>query len=84
MVLEVWSGGGGVAAFQLDPAKLYLSCCSTHTHKSVLWPSRLFPGLPEWASIRTQNQSGFYCSKRQWVALASAGPYVNLYFALDR
>ena len=26
-----------------------------------------------------QNQSGFYWSKRQWVAVASAGPYASLH-----
>ena len=28
--------------------------------------------------------SGFYCSKRQWVAVASAGPYASLHLAADR
>jgi len=31
-----------------------------------------------------KNQSGFYWSKRQWVAVASAGPYASLHLALDR
>jgi len=31
-----------------------------------------------------QNQSGFYCSKRQWVAVASAGPHASLHVAPDR
>jgi len=30
------------------------------------------------------NQSGFYWSKRQWVAVASAGPYASLHLASDR
>jgi len=30
-----------------------------------------------------QNQSGFYWNKRQWVAMASAGPYANLHLAPD-
>ena len=30
------------------------------------------------------NQSGFYWSKRQWVAVASAGPYASLQLASDR
>ena len=30
------------------------------------------------------NQSGFYWSKRQWVAVASAGPYASLHLAPDR
>jgi len=32
---------------------------------------------------RYQNQSGFYWSKRQWVAVAAAGPYANLHLAPD-
>ena len=31
-----------------------------------------------------KNQSGFYWSKRQWVAAASAGPYASLHLAPDR
>jgi len=31
-----------------------------------------------------ENQSGFYWSKRQWVAVASAGPYANLHLVPDR
>ena len=30
------------------------------------------------------NQSGFYWSKRQWVAVAPAGPYASLHLAPDR
>ena len=33
----------------------------------------LFLGLPRWAGTRKVNLSGFYWSKRQWVAVASAG-----------
>jgi len=31
-----------------------------------------------------KNQSGFYWSKRRWVAVASAGPYASLHLAPDR
>jgi len=44
----------------------------------------LFPGLPGWAGTRKVNQSGFYWSKRQWVAVASAGLYTSLQLAPDR
>ena len=44
----------------------------------------LCPGLPGWAGIRKVKQSGFYWSKRQWVAVASAGPYASLHLAPDR
>ena len=33
---------------------------------------------------KSKNQSGFYWSKRQWVAVASAGPYANLHITQDR
>jgi len=44
----------------------------------------LCPGLPRWAGNRKENQSGFYWSKRQWVAVASARPYANLHIAPDK
>ena len=44
----------------------------------------LCPGLPRWAGTRRQNQSGFYWSKRQWVAVASAGPYASQHLTPDR
>jgi len=43
-----------------------------------------FNRLPRWAGTRKVNQGGFYWSKRQWVAVASAGPYASLHLALDR
>ena len=33
---------------------------------------------------KCKNQSRFYWSKRQWVAVASAGPYASLHLAPDR
>ena len=42
----------------------------------------LCPGLPGWASTR-KVKPGFYWSKRQWVAVASAGPYAILHLTLD-
>ena len=44
----------------------------------------LFPGLPRWVSTRKENQSGLHWSKRQWVAVASAGPYARLHLAPNR
>ena len=52
-----------------------------HTHTRLMV---LFPGLPRWAGTRNVNQSGFYWSKRQWVAMVSAGPYASLHLAPDR
>ena len=53
----------------------------THTHTRL---TALFPGLPRSAGTRKVNQSGFYWSKRQWVAVASAGPYASLHLAPNR
>ena len=53
----------------------------THTHVRLM---ALFPGLPGWAGTRKVNQSKFLWSKRQWVAVASAGPYASLHLAPDR
>ena len=41
----------------------------------------LCPGLPKWASIRKVKPIWIYWSKKQWVAVASAGPYANLHLA---
>jgi len=53
----------------------------THTHTRL---TALFQGPPRWAGTRKVNQSGFYWSKRQWVAVASAGPYARLHLTPDR
>jgi len=53
----------------------------THTHTRL---TALCPGLPGWAGTRKVNQSGFYWSKWQWVAVASAGPYASLHLVPDR
>ena len=53
----------------------------THTHpfngplSGTTWVSRYQKG---------KNQSRFYWSKKQWVAVASAGPYASLHLAPDR
>jgi len=43
-----------------------------------------FSGLSGRLVPERWNQSGFYWSKRQWVAVASAGPYASLHLAADR
>ena len=53
----------------------------THTHTHL---TALCPGLPRWAGTRKVNQSGFYWSKRQRVAVASATPYASLHLTPDR
>ena len=55
---------------------------STHTHIHPFnGPVQDYPGEPV---PERRNQSGFYWSKRQWVAVASAGPYASLHLAPDR
>ena len=55
--------------------------CMTITHNRLmaLFWDYLGEPVPE-----RENQSGFYWSKRQWVAVASAGPYASLHLAPDR
>ena len=60
-------------------ASKHWSKATTHTHLTAL-----FLGLPSEPVPERQSQSGFYWSKRQWVAVASAGPYANLHLAPDR
>ena len=53
-----------------------------NTHTPIWWSFfRDYPGEPV---PETWHQSGLYWSKRQWVAMASAGPYANLHLAADR
>jgi len=49
------------------------TAASTYTRLTALCP-----GLPWWAGTRKVKTSGFYWSKRQWVAVASAGPYMQV------
>jgi len=50
----------------------------THTFYSPLDIVQDYPGQP------VPEPIGFYSSKRQRVAVASAGPYANLHIASDR
>ena len=66
---------------------LIVECYSTQTHTHTHTDTRLTTfcrGLPGSAGARKVNQSGFYWSKRQWVAVASAGPYASLHLVPDR
>ena len=49
----------------------------THTHTCL---TALFPWLPGWAGTNLD----FTEAKRQWVAVASPGPYATLHLAPDR
>ena len=57
-------------------------CRQTHTHTRL---TAFFSGTTHVSRYQKgKNQSGFYWSKRQWVAVASAGPYASLHLAPDR
>jgi len=56
-------------------------CQSTHTHP---FNGPFFQDYPGEPVPERWNQSGFYWSKRQWVAEASAGLYASLHLAPDR
>ena len=58
-----------------------LSALIDYTHTLLMAFFRDYPGCPGEPVRESYNQSGFYCSKRQWVALASAGPYASLHLA---
>ena len=55
----------------------------THTHNCLMAFFRDGTTLG-WPVPERLNQSGFYWSKRQWVAVASAGPYASLHLAPHR
>ena len=60
---------------------LYFLHTDTHTH-SFNGP---FSGTTQVSRYQIgKNLSGFYWSKRQWVAVASAGPCASLHLASDR
>jgi len=51
--------------------------------QSFYCSSGFCPGLPRWAGTRKVKPIWIYWSKRQWVAVASAGPYANLHLTPD-
>jgi len=54
---------------------------NTHTHPF----NGHFSGTTQVSRYQKgKNKSGFYWSKRQWVAVASAGTYASLHLAPDR
>jgi len=65
--------------------------CPEHIDSGAMYNSNnnahltaLCLGLPGWAGTRKVKPIWFYWSKRQWVAVASAGPYASLHLAPDR
>jgi len=70
------------SSFDVSTLKASDAELTYHTHTPVSQPSvQDYPGLPV---PERSNQSGFYWGKRQWVAVASAGPYACLHLAPDR
>ena len=71
----------------LDWIGWYCGCCEClllwdlHTH---LFNDPLSGSARVSRYQKGKNQSGFYWSKRQWVAVASAGPYASLQLTPDR
>ena len=64
-----------------------LSRVYTHTHAHAHTHTRLTalrPGLSRSAGTRKEKPIWIYWSNRQWVAVASAGPYASLHLAPDR
>ena len=58
------------------------SALLTRTHARL---TALFSGTTQMSWYQKgKNQSGFYWSKRQWLAVASAGQYKSLHLAPDR
>ena len=57
----------------------------THTHTHTHTFNGPFSGSTQVSRYQKgKNQCEFYWSKRQWVAVASAGPYASLHLAPDR
>jgi len=70
--------------FQILPMPLSIFIyflLQVHTYTRL---TALCPGLPGWASTRKVKPSVFYWSKRQWVAVATAGLYASLHLTPDR
>jgi len=61
----------------------------THTHTQLFYcSSGICPGLPGWAGTRKVKPGRLkpiwiYWNKREWVAVASAGPYASLHLIPD-
>jgi len=64
-----------------QPATTLSDFFTSHTHARLTALFRDYLGGPVPERL---NQSGFYWSKRQWVVVASAGPYASLHLAPDR
>ena len=85
-MIPAHSGHSALNVLSLSSAnsmQFHYSAPNTHpfTHTRLMAFVRDYPGAPV---PERQNQSGFYWSRRQWVAVASSGPYASLHLAQDR
>jgi len=66
------------------PSWFYHSGAGSHTHITILQPSWILSETT-WVSRQQKSKTRkvkpiwMYCSKRQWLAVTSAGPYANLH-----
>ena len=68
-----------------DYLLITFSWYGTHTHTHTHPFNGRLSGTTKVSQYQKgKNQSGFYWSKRQWVAVASPGPYASLHLAPDR
>jgi len=65
-------------------SKTFHTVCFHYTRLHTLHTRTFVQDYPGGPVPKRQNQSGFYWSKRQWVAVAWAGPYASLHLAPDR
>jgi len=81
--VEMNSRQKGLGKVKMAPS-LFSNDISSFNNTTYHTDTRLMtlcPGLPGWAGTRKVKPIWIYWSKRQWVAVASAGPYANLHLA---
>jgi len=73
-----------------DFKEMYGNKCTTHTHThtTIWWPFSILSGTTrvcrhQKGKTRKVKPVWIYWSKREWVAVASAGPYANLHLDPD-
>jgi len=78
-MISSWSVADGVSLSVNKSKLVYRSLISVENKVKWIWYN------PTHTHTHTRIMaSGFYWSKRQWVAVASAGPYASLHLAPDR
>ena len=86
--LEVWGQTGSCWEYHRAflQSATQTTCCRTthartHAHTHTHTFNVPFSGTTQVGQYQKSKKSGFYWSKRQWVAVASAGPYASLHLA---